>query len=189
MKSWGNSNLQHTRILLSTILLVAARAIAQESSAARPQRQVIVSLPDRQLAVLEHGEVLRVFAVAVGAEVSPSPVGGFKVVNRVSRPAYYHAGQVIPPGKDNPIGTRWVGLDRKGYGIHGTNAPRSIGKAASHGCIRLRNRDMEQLFEMLRPGDLVEIRAERDDETAELFGGAKTVVAHSISAHVADGGQ
>jgi lipoprotein-anchoring transpeptidase ErfK/SrfK len=86
-------------------------------------------------------------------------------------PAYYHPGTVIAPGNDNPVGTRWIGLNKKGYGIHGTNEPWSIGKAASHGCIRLRNRDVEQLFTMLRVGDTVEIRGERDEQTAAIFGG------------------
>jgi len=134
------------------------------------QRIVLVSIPDRKLAVLEDGEVLAQFPIAVGADASPSPTGEFQVVNRVSNPTYYHAGTVIPTGKDNPVGTRWLGLSQKGYGIHGTNAPRSIGHAASHGCIRLRNRDMERLFTMVRVGDVVRIRGERDDEIAQVFG-------------------
>ena len=86
---------------------------------------------------------------------------------------------MIPAGKDNPVGTRWVGLTLKGYGIHGTNAPGSIGRAASHGCIRLRNRDVERLFTMLRIGDRVQIRGERDEQVARVFGGQtdQTVVA------------
>jgi lipoprotein-anchoring transpeptidase ErfK/SrfK len=177
--------------LVLTALLLGTRAFAQENSP-RPRRQVIVSIPDRKLAVLENGEILRVFAVAVGANVSPSPTGEFQITNRVSHPSYYHPGQVIPAGKDNPLGPRWIGLNRKGYGIHGTNVPSSIGKAASHGCIRLRNRDIEQLFEMVRPGDSVEIHAERDDETAELFGGEPidgTTLAQSGPAVTAGGGQ
>ena len=71
--------------------------------------------------------------VAVGAAVSPSPTGAFKIVNRIPRPTYYHPGKVIGPGKSNPLGTRWLGLSIKGFGIHGTNVPRSIGRAASHG--------------------------------------------------------
>ena len=107
----------------------------------------------------------------MGAKVSPSPAGAFTIVSRVANPSYYHRGTVIPTGKDNPVGTRWVGLSLKSYGIHGTNAPGSIGRAASHGCIRLRNRDMERLFTMLRIGDVVEIRGERDEQTARVFGG------------------
>jgi lipoprotein-anchoring transpeptidase ErfK/SrfK len=142
---------------------------------------------------LENGKVLRIFPVAVGAQSSPSPTGEFKIVNRVSNPTYYHAGQVIPPGKDSPIGTRWVGLSQKGYGIHGTNAPRSIGRAASHGCIRLRNRDMEQLFPMLRTGDRVEIRRDQDERIAQVFGGTgqeNTIGAvPELDGGVAEGGQ
>jgi lipoprotein-anchoring transpeptidase ErfK/SrfK len=135
----------------------------------RAKRVVVVSIPDRQLAVMEGDEVIATFPVAVGANASPSPVGEFQIVNRVANPVYYHTGAVIPSGKDNPVGTRWLGLSLKGYGIHGTNAPRSIGHAASHGCIRLRNRDMEQLFTMLQVGDVVQIRGERDDEVAQIF--------------------
>jgi hypothetical protein len=70
------------------------------------------------------------------------------------------------------VGTRWLGLSQPRYGIHGTNAPGSIGHAASHGCIRLRNHDMERLFTMLRVGDSVEIRGERDEQVAQVFGSA-----------------
>jgi len=143
---------------------------AANGAASLGQRVVLVSIPDRMLAVIEDGEVLAQFPIAVGADASPSPTGEFQVVSRVLNPTYYHAGSVIPTGKDNPVGTRWLGLSQKGYGIHGTNAPRSIGHAASHGCIRLRNRDMEHLFTMVRVGDVVKIRGERDDEIAQVFG-------------------
>ena len=97
---------------------------------------------------------------------------------------------MIPSGKDNPVGTRWVGLSRKGYGIHGTNAPRSVGHAASHGCIRLRNRDIEKLFTMVQVGDVVQIRGERDEQVAQIFGGGAddTTVAAADSAEP-DGAQ
>jgi lipoprotein-anchoring transpeptidase ErfK/SrfK len=137
----------------------------------RVKRQVIVSVPDRKLVVMQNGAVLRVFEVAVGADVSPSPSGTFEIVRRLTEPTYYHAGVVIPAGDDNPLGPRWVGLNKKGYGIHGTNAPRSIGKAASHGCIRMRNRDIVQFFAMVSVGDTVEIHGQRDEQVAEIFGG------------------
>ena len=131
-------------------------------------RRVVVSIPERKLVLVADGKVVKIYRVAVGARVSPSPRGEFKIAVRVPEATYYHAGVVIPSGEQSPIGTRWIGLDRAGYGIHGTNAPGSIGKAASHGCIRLRNRDAEELFELVRVGDVVEIR---DDEVAELVGG------------------
>jgi hypothetical protein len=155
--------------------LMMPSALAQDLpvvvSPAQVKRQIIVSVPDRKLVVMEKGAVLRVFQVAVGADASPSPSGAFEIVTRLTEPTYYHAGVVIPPGDDNPLGPRWVGLNKKGYGIHGTNAPKSIGKAASHGCIRLRNRDVVQFFALVNVGDTVEIHAERDEQIAEILGG------------------
>ena len=161
-------------ILVVLALAAAIPCCAQDAASNQDEprdRVVLVSLVDRKLAVIDNGVVIATFQVAVGAKVTPSPIGEFKIVSRVSNPTYYHHGIVIPTGKDNPVGTRWVGLDFKGYGIHGTNAPGSIGRAASHGCIRLRNRDMERFFTMLRVGDVVQIRGERDEQIAQIFGG------------------
>jgi len=159
--------------------LPAMSQIREGVAAERSSRTVVVSIPDRKLAVIADGNVIAKFSIAVGAAASPSPTGEFRITNRVTNPTYYHPGTVIPAGKDNPVGTRWLGLSQKGYGIHGTNVPRSIGRAASHGCIRLRNRDMERLFSMLRIGDVVQIRGERDEQVAAIFGteAGETVVA------------
>jgi len=138
------------------LLAFAIPARAQGSvPAARHRRQVLVSVSHRKLAVREDGHLLRVFPVAVGAEVSPSPTGKFQVVTRLVKPTYYHPGKVIGPGAENPLGTRWIGLDRKGYGIHGTNAPASVGTAASHGCIRMRNADVIRVFDEVELGTSV----------------------------------
>jgi lipoprotein-anchoring transpeptidase ErfK/SrfK len=181
--------------ILAVVVLLAIPSLAQAPKAvdySRSVRSVLVSIPDRKLIVVEDESVLASFAIAVGAAESPSPTGEFRVINRVSNPTYYRPGSVIPSGKDNPVGTRWIGLNLKGYGIHGTNAPRSIGRAASHGCIRLRNRDVERLFTMLQVGDRVEIHGDRDEKVAQYFGGAsgEGVVAEAKTAAVqADGGQ
>lgn len=166
-----------TEALLLALALTASRmAAAQDTKLdsspfrVRSPRHVLISIPDRKLAVLEDGKVIRTFPVAVGAAVSPSPAGEFHIVHRVTDPTYCHSGVVIPPGPDNPVGTRWVGLNQKGYGIHGTNEPSSIGKARSHGCIRMRNHDVEQFFTMVNVGDTVEIRSERDEQTVGVFG-------------------
>jgi len=163
------------RTLVVTVLILACAIplCAQDSEPDDEDdsnRTVLVSLVDRKLAVIEDGVVVATFQVAVGADVTPSPTGEFKVVNRVENPTYYRPGNVIPAGKNNPVGTRWLGLSQKGYGIHGTNAPGSIGHAASHGCIRLRNSDVEKLFTMVQVGDTVEIRGERDEQVAQVFG-------------------
>jgi len=151
-------------------LITAAAAMAQEDPGGR---RIVVSIPDRKLALIENGQVVKVYSTAVGAPVSPSPNGTFTVVNRIPYPTWYTPGKVVSPGKDNPLGTRWLGLSLKGFGIHGTNSPRSIGKAKSHGCIRLRNQDIEELFEFVRIGDVVELRGERDEEVARIFGASE----------------
>jgi lipoprotein-anchoring transpeptidase ErfK/SrfK len=145
------------------------RADAADTANEAIVRRLVVSIPDRKLVVIENNEVVEVFTVAVGAPNSPSPTGTFTIVNRVANPTYYHPGKVIAPGPQNPIGTRWIGLNQKGYGIHGTDQPSSIGYAKSHGCIRLRNADVERLFERVRTGDVVELHAERTPELDHLF--------------------
>jgi lipoprotein-anchoring transpeptidase ErfK/SrfK len=133
-------------------------------------RWVLVSIPDRKLALFENGKLVRIYRVAVGKRSTPSPVGEFKIVNRVSNPTYYHKGKVIAAGKGNPVGTRWMGLSAKGYGIHGTNQPNSIGHAASTGCIRMRKQDLEELFALVDVGDEVQIHEERNEQIAAVFG-------------------
>ncbi|HKE22787.1 MAG TPA: L,D-transpeptidase [Bryobacteraceae bacterium] len=154
--------------MTATMLIAVAEAMAQDKSSP-PARRIVVSIPDRKLALLQGDRVLRVFPTAVGAPASPSPAGSYKVVERVADPTWYGKGKIVPPGKNNPVGTRWIGLSIKGYGIHGTNQPASIGHNASHGCIRMRNRDVEQLFEMVQVGDEVELVAERTPELAQIF--------------------
>jgi len=63
-----------------------------------------------------------------------------------------------------------MGLSISGYGIHGTNEPKSIGKAASHGCIRMGKADLEEFYGMVEVGDTVELVGERNEETARVFG-------------------
>jgi lipoprotein-anchoring transpeptidase ErfK/SrfK len=148
----------------------AAAADGPPAATAGATRRLVVSIPHRKLALIENDEIISVFPVAVGAVATPSPAGTFTIVTRIPNPTYYGPGKIVGPGATNPLGTRWIGLNEKGYGIHGTDQPRSIGFAKSHGCIRLRNADVEQLFERVRPGDVVELNAERTPEIVRLFG-------------------
>jgi hypothetical protein len=169
---------EQAKLILAVIFLLSVPAYAQSED----KRLVLVSLPDHQLALIEDGQVKKVYSVAVGKQSTPSPTGTFHIVVRVVDPTYYHEGKVIPPGPGNPLGNRWMGLDRKGYGIHGTNVPQSIGKSASHGCVRMAKRDLEELFSLVKPGDEVEIRGERDAQTAAIFGSAPTAAPESVLA-------
>jgi hypothetical protein len=143
----------------------------------------VVSLEDHKLALVEDGKVKKIYTVAVGKPSTPSPVGTFTIARRVMNPTYSHEGRVVPPGPNNPVGTRWMGLSIPGYGIHGTNVPSSIGKAASHGCIRMARKDLEELYPMVEVGDTVELIGERNEETAQLFGDGPTLApgAHQVT--------
>lgn len=136
-------------------------------------RRIVVSIPDRKLALIENGAVVKIYRVTTGRESSPTPMGTFTIVNRVANPTYYQPGKVIPPGKKNPVGERWIGLSKKHYAIHGTDEPRSIGRVASHGCVRMGAKDVKELFARVRIGDVVEIRGDRNDEVARIFGTAE----------------
>ncbi len=156
-------------VLTGAMLIAVGEAMAQEQ-ARSASRRILVSIPDRKLALIESGRVMKIYQTAVGAPRTPSPTGTFTIQQRIPDPTWYTKGRIVPPGKSNPLGTRWMGLSRKGYGIHGTSAPSSIGKNASHGCIRMRNRDGEAVFELVAVGDTVELHGERTAEIAEIFG-------------------
>jgi L,D-transpeptidase ErfK/SrfK len=160
-------------VFTSVLMLATAEALAQENLA-KPARRVVVSIPDRKLAVVDStGRIVKIFATAVGAPESPSPTGVFHIVNSISDPTWYTRGKIVPAGPSNPLGPHWLGLDLKGYGIHGTSAPASIGHNASHGCIRLRNRDIQELAGMVAVGDQVELYGERTPELDQIFGQAE----------------
>lgn len=159
--------------------MMAAQAMAFETPRQMPQqkiavavekREIVVSLKDCKLALVVNGQVKKIYTVAVGKPSTPSPVGTFTIARRVANPTYHHNGKTVLPGPGNPVGTRWMGLSIAGYGIHGTNEPKSIGKAASHGCIRMAKADLEEFYALVAVGDTVELIGERNEETAKLFG-------------------
>jgi lipoprotein-anchoring transpeptidase ErfK/SrfK len=147
----------------------AQQATAQQTATPATNRTIVVSLEDRKLALVENGQITKTYTVAVGKPSTPSPEGTFTIKRRVANPTYQHNGKTIPAGLSNPVGTRWMGLSKTGYGIHGTNEPNSIGKAASHGCIRMAKADLEEFYTHVAVGDTVEIVGHRNEETAALF--------------------
>jgi L,D-transpeptidase ErfK/SrfK len=158
-----NVNLKSTTKLMAVLAIAAFDARAGETTQmanTAERRRIVVSIPDRKLVLLDGDLVVRIYDVAVGKPSTPTPQGKFAIINRVPNPAWYGPSVTVAPGKNNPLGSRWMGLSAKGYGIHGTNVPSSIGKAASHGCVRMRKQDLEELFEMVTVGTTVELQAE-----------------------------
>jgi lipoprotein-anchoring transpeptidase ErfK/SrfK len=165
---------QNAWAVVAMAVVLTANAAAQSAgnspTAAAHKTVIVVSLEDRKLALVEDGKVRKIYPVAVGKPSTPSPMGTFTIERRVMNPTYSHNGRIVAPGPNNPVGSRWMGLSVHGYGIHGTNAPSSIGKAASHGCIRMAKADLEDLYPQVSVGDTVELIGARNQETAQLFG-------------------
>ncbi len=156
-------------VLLGTSLMGAGAVAAQPPTAGSPHRLLLISLANRKLALIEDGRAVKVYDIAIGKPRTPSPAGDFHVTNKLVRPTWYHRGHAIRPGRNNPLGPRWIGLSRPGYGIHGTNEPDSIGKAASHGCIRMRSAEAKELFKLVQVGDAVEIHRSHDEVVSHFF--------------------
>jgi L,D-transpeptidase ErfK/SrfK len=104
-----------------------------------------VSLGQRRLTLVNNGRVVKTFPIAVGKMLTRTPLGEYVIVNR-------------EPNPGGPYGVLWLSLSRRGYGIHGTNNPSSIGKAVSHGCIRMHNHDVLELASQVPNGTRVIIQ-------------------------------
>lgn len=102
-------------------------------------------------------EIFKTYIVSTGINNS-TPVGTFKIVSKLENPTWFKAGAVVPPGSpENLLGTRWLGLNLAGYGIHGTNEPEKLGKQATQGCVRMANSEVEELYVILPQGTEVTI--------------------------------
>ena len=124
---------------------------------------VLVQKRAHRLIVFLNGHYIKEYPVGIGAPASPTPEETFRVATKEVEPAWYAPdGRVYEFGHPkNILGTRWVGFEEKGehqsYGIHGTTNSSSIGKSVSNGCIRMLNKDVEELFSMLMKGNTVKI--------------------------------
>lgn len=129
----------------------------QRLKVVRANFSVIVDKSQNTLTLKQGEEVLKVYRCATGSG-GITPAGNFHIVNRIVDPPWYSPQGVIPQGDPrNILGSRWLGFDVPGYGIHGTTDPTSIGKSVTQGCIRLANSDVEEIFTFLPEGTPVTI--------------------------------
>ena len=113
----------------------------------------------QNILILKNGdEVVKVYNVSTGLNNS-TPVGTFKITSKLVDPVWFKSGAVVPPESPaNVLGTRWMGFDIAGYGIHGTTEPDKIGQQVTAGCVRMRNEDVEQLYTLVPVGTEVKIQ-------------------------------
>lgn len=125
--------------------------------------KIMINIAARSLSVYKNNEKIRLYPVALGKISTPTPVGYFSVLMKEENPTWVDPGDVrnrIPSGASNPLGYRWMQIWGN-YGIHGTNHPESIGSFVSNGCIRMREDDVEEVYDYVRVGTPVEIMYQR----------------------------
>lgn len=125
--------------------------------------QLLVDLSDRRVYLLQNQNLKATYPVAIGQTGWETPVGQFRVNRMSTAPRWKHpiTGQVFAAGPDSPLGMRWIGFwsdGRNQIGFHGTNQEALVGQAVSHGCLRMRNRDIVALYKQVTPGTKVTVQ-------------------------------
>lgn len=122
-----------------------------------PEFTIRVDKSENILKLYFDGRLVKTYRVATG-ENNSTPIGMFFIESKLENPTWFHAGAVVPPESgENILGTRWLGFDLPGYGIHGTTIPESIGTQSTAGCIRMFNRDVEELYSIVPKKTKVEV--------------------------------
>ena len=165
----------HTRDLLAAAIRNAIRTPIDvpvrettPRAPAVPKLLIVIRRATNRLTLYAGTKLVRWFPVATGQSSYPTPLGTFRIVVMEKDPTWYPPTQdawakglkPVPPGPNNPLGTRWMGISSPGIGIHGTDEPASIGYSASHGCIRMQVSQAEWLFDHVAVGTPVYIVAD-----------------------------
>jgi len=138
-------------ITASLSIPVLNKAIAAMSS------QLVVDLSDAQVYLYGKEQILSSYPVAVGKPGWETPTGSFQILHKQHNPVWRQpiTGDLIPTGPNNPLGSRWISFWSDGthqIGFHGTNDEQLVGQKVSHGCLRMRNTDIEELYEQINVG-------------------------------------
>jgi lipoprotein-anchoring transpeptidase ErfK/SrfK len=144
---------------------VRTRAVPPKVTSDSFAEVIVINRELNRLYLYDGAKLERTFPVATGQAIYPTPRGLWHIVVMWKNPWWYppvndtwaKGLKPVPPGPGNPLGTRWMGLDSPGVGIHGTDNPASIGYSASHGCIRMQVPDAEWLFDHVAVGTTVYI--------------------------------
>ena len=117
----------------------------------------IVDKSQNTLTLKSGEEVVKIYRVSTGKH-NCTPVGTFTITSKLVNPVWYKQGAVVlPESPENILGTRWLGFNLPGYGIHGTTEPQTIGQQVTAGCVRMPNPDVEELYDILPAGTEVTV--------------------------------
>lgn len=158
---------EQTAEALASALTAGVKSVALVVDITEPQvteanlgTAILVDISERRLYLYDKGQLVKQYGVAVGTGGHPTPKGNFYITLKRYRPTWSNPGsdwakgmpQTIPPGPNNPLGTRALNINSPGIRIHGTSNDASIGTAASHGCMRMHRWDIEDLYERVEVG-------------------------------------
>ena len=114
--------------------------------------KILIDKSQNILTLLSDNDIFKVYRVSTGLN-NCTPVGNFKIVNKIIDPVWYTEKAIVPAeSPDNVLGSRWMGFNLSGYGIHGTVSPEKIGQQATQGCIRMLNAEVEELYKIIPVG-------------------------------------
>ncbi len=161
LKMGPNSNRNH--LVVGQKLVISERKILPKAI----EDGIIINLPEYSLYQFQNGVLKNVYPIAIGKRSWHTPTGIFHISQKARNPSWQvppgmirrlkMARKVVPPGPRNPLGEVWIGLDLPHIGIHSTNKPSTVGKARSHGCMRMYPKDAKSLFNTIEVGDQGEI--------------------------------
>ena len=149
-------------ILLMLLIFLILSGTVGAQPANTPSTNLIINLPSRTIELYVNGEFIKAYPVAIGKPSTPTPTGNYNIINKEINPWWFPPGEgySVPSGPSNPLGYRWMGFGGN-YGVHGTNAPWSIGGAVSNGCVRMQEEDVEELYELVPIGTPLTITYDR----------------------------
>lgn len=143
---------------IALIVIICFSQVLADSSLNKSA--IEINLPSGILSLYKDGNLVKEYPLCLGKQSTPTPLGQYRIIYKAVNPYWLNKGVVVPPGPQNPLGIRWMGITR-GIGIHGNNKPESIGTYASAGCIRMFNRDAVEVYNQVTVNTPVNIKYDR----------------------------
>jgi lipoprotein-anchoring transpeptidase ErfK/SrfK len=139
-----------------------ATQLATKSLSPIADFNLVLQLKERKVYVYKGSQIVATYPVAIGKKGRETPTGEWQVMETIVNPGWtnFNTGKMMLPGKNNPLGSRWIGFWTDGkdtIGFHGTNSPNSIGKAVSNGCVRMYDKDVQALYPLIKVGTIVRV--------------------------------
>lgn len=135
----------YCRLHQATVRQITLAPAAKRADFTLPRANILITKSSRQLTLFNGNDPVHQYPVGIGKSGTPTPLGDYAIALKVMNPG-------------GMLGTRWLGLNYDSYGIHGTNQPWLIGNMVSHGCIRMNNSHVEELYTLVKVGTPVYIR-------------------------------